>query len=150
MSNICLFNIWHLTVTLTLSLHMDNMGSAYPLVKVNVSFKFEDNPSISKGVIERTRIGDGRTADRPTGQSESSIPSTFRRGGILIQCDSFVWYCSSKLILNIILPISRFKMLNIFCIIIWTLSPSHSNTHCFLYLHLSVYWNVLYCGNSCN
>jgi len=32
---------------------------------VNVSFKFEGNPSISKGVIERTRIGDGPT-DRPT------------------------------------------------------------------------------------
>jgi len=28
---------------------------------VNVSFKFEGNPSISKGVIERTRIGDGPT-----------------------------------------------------------------------------------------
>jgi len=33
------------------------MGSAHPLVEVNVSFKFEGNPSISKGVIERTRIG---------------------------------------------------------------------------------------------
>ena len=51
---------------------MGNMGSAHPLVEVNVSFKFEGNPSISKGVIVRTRIGDGRT-DRPTGQSESSI-----------------------------------------------------------------------------
>ena len=46
---------------------MGNMGSAHPLVEVNVSFKFEGNPSISKGVIERTRIGDGRT-DRPTDQ----------------------------------------------------------------------------------
>jgi len=44
---------------------MGNMGSAHPLVEVNVSFKFEGNSSISKGVIERTRIGDGRT-DRPT------------------------------------------------------------------------------------
>ena len=44
---------------------MGNMGSTHPLVEVNVSFKFEGNPSISKGVIERTRIGDGRT-DRPT------------------------------------------------------------------------------------
>ena len=44
---------------------MGNMGSAHPLVEVNVSFKFEGNPSISKGVIERTRIGDGPT-DRPT------------------------------------------------------------------------------------
>ena len=41
------------------------MGSEHPLVEVNVSFKFEGNPSISKGVIERTLIGDGRT-DRPT------------------------------------------------------------------------------------
>ena len=52
------------------------MGSAHPLVEVNVSFKFEGNPSISQGVIERTRIGDGRTdrpTDRPTRQSESSI-----------------------------------------------------------------------------
>jgi len=66
------------------------MGSAHPLVEVNVSFKFEGNPSISKGVIERTRIGDGRTdrrtdgpTDRPTRQSESSIaPPTFCGGGI--------------------------------------------------------------------
>jgi len=51
------------------------MDSAHPLVEVNVSFKFEGNPSISKGVIERTRIGDGPT-DGPTDatrQSESSI-----------------------------------------------------------------------------
>ena len=44
---------------------MGNIGSAHPLVEENVSFKFEGNPSISKGVIERTRIGDGRT-DGPT------------------------------------------------------------------------------------
>ena len=43
---------------------MGNMGSAHPLVEVNVSFKFEENPSISKEVIERTRIGDGRTDGR--------------------------------------------------------------------------------------
>ena len=55
MSYICLFNIWHLTRTLTLSWHNGNMGSAHPLVKVNMSFKLEGNPSISKGVIERTR-----------------------------------------------------------------------------------------------
>ena len=65
---------------------MDNMGSSHSLVEVNVSFKFEGNPSISKGVIERTRIGDGRTdgpTDRPTRQSESSIaPPTFCGGGI--------------------------------------------------------------------
>ena len=34
---------------------MGNMGFAHPLVEVNVSFKFEGNPSISKGVIKRTR-----------------------------------------------------------------------------------------------
>jgi len=69
---------------------MGNMGSAHPLVEVNVSFKFEGNPSISKGVIERTRIGDRRTdgrTDRPTRQSESSIaPHTFCGGGIIKQC----------------------------------------------------------------
>ena len=43
---------------------MDNMGSAHPLVAVNVSFKLEGNPFISKGVIERTQIGDGRTDGR--------------------------------------------------------------------------------------
>jgi len=64
---------------------MGNMGSEHPLVEVNVSYKFEGNPSISKGVIERTRIGDGRTdrPTRPTRQSESSIaPPTFCGGGI--------------------------------------------------------------------
>ena len=44
---------------------MGNMDSAHPLVEVNVSLKFEGNPSISKGFIERTGIGDGPT-DRPT------------------------------------------------------------------------------------
>jgi len=74
---------------------MGNMDSAHPLVEVNVSFKFEGNPSISKGVVERTRIGDGptdrrtdgrtdRPTDRPTRQSESSIaPPTFCGGGII-------------------------------------------------------------------
>ena len=33
---------------------MDNMGSAHPLVEVNVSFKCEGNPSIGIGFIERT------------------------------------------------------------------------------------------------
>jgi len=55
MCNICLLNIWHLTVTLPLRWHMGNMGYAHSLVKVNVSFKFERNPSISKGVIEQTQ-----------------------------------------------------------------------------------------------
>jgi len=33
---------------------MDNMGSAHPIVEVNVSFKFEGNPTIVIGFIERT------------------------------------------------------------------------------------------------
>jgi len=70
---------------------MGNMGSAHPLVEVNVSFKFEGNPSISKGVIERTRIGDGRT-DRPTRQSESSIAlPTFCGGGIIIKSNIIIY-----------------------------------------------------------
>jgi len=61
------------------------MGSAHPLVEVNVSFKFEGNPSISKGVIERTRIGDGRT-DRPTNATKQIqySPPKFWGGGIII------------------------------------------------------------------
>jgi len=43
---------------------MSNMGSAHPLDQVNVSFKFEGSPSISKGVIERTKIGDRWTDGR--------------------------------------------------------------------------------------
>jgi len=50
---------------------MVNMGSAHPLVEVNVSFKFEGNPSNSKGVIERTRIGDGRTESLWWGYNKS-------------------------------------------------------------------------------
>jgi len=55
---------------------MGNMGSAHPLVEVNVSFKFEGNPSISEGVIERTRIGDGRTdrRNRPTDRRDKANP----------------------------------------------------------------------------
>ena len=60
---------------------MGNMGSAYPIVEVNVSFKFEGNPSISNGHKLET---DGRT-DGPTRQSESSIapPPTLCGGGII-------------------------------------------------------------------
>ena len=64
------------------------MSSAHPLVEVNVSFKFEGNPSISKGVIERTRIGDGPTDGRtdgptdPTKGIQYSPPPTFCGGGI--------------------------------------------------------------------
>ena len=49
--------MWHLTVTLTLSWHMGNMGnmgSAHTLVEVDVSFKFGRNPSIGIGFIEQT------------------------------------------------------------------------------------------------
>jgi len=56
-----------------LTWHMGNMDSAHPLVKVNVSFKFEGNPSISKGVIEKTRIGDGPT-DQRTDQRDKANP----------------------------------------------------------------------------
>jgi len=51
---------------------MGNMGSAHPLVEVNVSFKFGGNPSISKGVIERTRIGDGPTDRRTDGRDKAN------------------------------------------------------------------------------
>ena len=66
---------------------MGNMGSAHPLVEVNVSFKFEGNPSISKGVIERTRIGrrTDQPTDRPTDATKRiqySPPPTFCGGGI--------------------------------------------------------------------
>jgi len=63
---------------------MGNMGSPHPLVEVNVSFKFEGNPSIGKGVIERTQIGDGRT-DRPTDAIKriQFSPPTFCGGGII-------------------------------------------------------------------
>ena len=56
---------------------MGNMDSAHPLVEVNVSFKFEGNASISKGVIERTRIGDGptdRRTDGPTDRRDKANP----------------------------------------------------------------------------
>ena len=45
MSNILLFDISPSIVTLTLSWHMGNMGSAHPM-KVNISAKFEKNPLI--------------------------------------------------------------------------------------------------------
>jgi len=34
---------------------MGNKGSAHPLVEVNISAKFEENPLIGIGFIERTR-----------------------------------------------------------------------------------------------
>ena len=38
-----------------MSWHMGNMGSAHPLVEVNISAKFEENTSIGIGFIERTQ-----------------------------------------------------------------------------------------------
>ena len=67
---------------------MGNMGSAHPLVEVNVSLKFEGNPSISKGVIERTRIEDGPTdgTTDATKRIQYSPPLTFSGGGIMTIC----------------------------------------------------------------
>ena len=44
MSYIWLFDIWPSIVPLILSWHMGNMVSAHPLVEVNISAKFEENP----------------------------------------------------------------------------------------------------------
>jgi len=55
MSNILLFDFWPSIVTLTLSWHMGNMGSAHPLVGVTIFAKFEENSSISIGFIELTQ-----------------------------------------------------------------------------------------------
>jgi len=58
---------------------MSNMGSAHSLVEVNVSFKFEGNPSISKEVIEQTRIGDAPTpSPKQDGQMGISSKDTLR------------------------------------------------------------------------
>jgi len=35
---------------------MGNMASAHPRIEVNITAKFEENPSIGIGCIERTRI----------------------------------------------------------------------------------------------
>jgi len=43
---------------------MGNMSSAHPLVEVNISAKFEENPSNGTGFIERTQKW--RQTDRPT------------------------------------------------------------------------------------
>jgi len=70
------------------------MGSAHPLVEVKIAAKFEENPSIGIGFIERARLWirtDGQTdgptdrrADGRTRQSESIIaPPTFCGGGII-------------------------------------------------------------------
>ena len=83
---------------------MGNMGFVHPLVEVNVSFKFEENPSISKGVIERKRIGDGPT-DRPTDATKRiqySLPTTICGGGIISNC---------RLFFNTVLDSSQFLVL---------------------------------------
>ena len=74
---------------------MGNMGSAHPLVEVNVSFKLEGNPSISKGVIERTRIGDRRMDGRTDGRTDGtkriqySPPHTLCCGGIKMMVNGY-------------------------------------------------------------
>jgi len=55
MSNTWWFDFLPSIVTLTLGWHMGNMSSAHSLVEVNISAKFEENPSIGIGFIERTR-----------------------------------------------------------------------------------------------
>jgi len=58
---------------------MGNMGSAHPLVEVNNSAKFEENPSIGIGFIERTKIM-GTDASKPI---HYSPPPTFCGWGII-------------------------------------------------------------------
>jgi len=71
------------------------MGSAHPLVEVNVSFNFEGSPSISKGVSGHELETGGHT-DWPTGQSESSIVHpTFCGGGIMKE--TLKYYCTSTI-----------------------------------------------------
>jgi len=56
---------------------MGNMGSAHPLDEVNISAKFEENPSIYLGFIERINNGDGQTGgrtDRPTDGRDKANP----------------------------------------------------------------------------
>jgi len=69
MSYIWLFDIWHSIVTLTLSWHMGNVGSAQPLVDVN---KFEKKNFKWFRIYRADTImeTDGRTDGR-TRQSES-------------------------------------------------------------------------------
>jgi hypothetical protein len=55
LSNIWLFDIWPSIVTLILSWHTGNIGSAHPLVEVNICAKFKDNLLISVGLTQRTR-----------------------------------------------------------------------------------------------
>jgi len=62
------------------------MGSAHPLVEVNVAFKFEENRSISKGVIERHELETDGWTDRRDNRIQylySPPPHTFGGGGII-------------------------------------------------------------------
>ena len=63
-------------MTLTLRCHMGILGFAHPLVEVNISAKFKENPSVGIGFIERTRYWrrtDGPT-DRPTDGRDKANP----------------------------------------------------------------------------
>jgi len=50
-----LVNFLLLSVTMTLSREKGNMGSAHPLVEVNIWAKIKETLSISVGLTERTR-----------------------------------------------------------------------------------------------
>jgi len=51
---------------------MGNIGSAHSLVEVNISAKFEENPSIGIGFIERTLLW--RRTDRQTDRRDKANP----------------------------------------------------------------------------
>ena len=74
---------------------MGNMGSAHPLVEVNVSFKFEGNPSISKG-YRADKIW--RRTDRPTDATKriQYSPPTFCGGGIKTQVNNFCLFFNNS------------------------------------------------------
>jgi len=85
MSNIWLFDIWPSIVTLSLSWHMGNIGSANSLVEVNVSAKFEENPSIGIGFIESGHDNGDRRTDGHTDTTKwiHYSPPKFCGGGII-------------------------------------------------------------------
>jgi len=69
------------------------MGFAHPLVEVNISAKFEENPSIGIGFIEWTRLWirtDGRIDER-TRQRESIIAPTHFVMGYNYTCISTIY-----------------------------------------------------------
>jgi len=110
MSNICLLHFLPLTVTL--SWHMGNMGSAHPLVEVNVSFKFEGNPFISKGVIERTWIGDGPT--NTIKRIQYSPPPHFVVG-VQKGCMKLIYFCYINEMVN-----TRWELLTILLLYLYS------------------------------